>query len=132
MMDETDAAPRILIAGDFNDIVAIRRILSELAADAYGQVFIEILAPVQARRLDAPEGVTISWLVRADDDGFGYAAPRGERISAAVRAWTAEWMPDELVTDERPILLWIGCTASPRVGRLYRELATRIRTADPA
>ena len=128
--------PHVLLAGDTTDLQPIRRILSELPPGAYGQVYLEIVSPIQIRPIPTPEGVSLTWLRRdLVPHGLLEIAPRGELIRRAITAWVAEWMPE--ATSEAPseradrIHLWIGCNASPRVGSLYRELASRLSTATP-
>jgi len=117
----------VLLAGDTSDLGPITRILSELPHDAYGQVYIEIVSPIQIRPLARPEGVALTWLRRdLVPHGLLEIAPRGELIRSAVCAWVAEWMPEALTDSGDRITLWVGCNASPRVGAMYRELASRI------
>ncbi|QJU54928.1 SIP domain-containing protein [Herbiconiux sp. KACC 21604] len=122
----------VLLAGDTTDLTPIRRILSELPADAYGQVYIEIVSPIQIRELPRPAGVNLTWLRRdLVPHGLLVIAPRGELIRSAVSAWVAEWMPEATSEGGDRIVLWVGCNASPRVGALYRELASRLSAAAP-
>jgi NADPH-dependent ferric siderophore reductase len=121
------AHPQVLLAGDTTDLAAIRRILSGLPEDAYGQVYLEIVSPIQIRPVERPEGVSLTWLRRdLVPHGLLEIAPRGELIRSAVSAWVAEWMPEEASEGRDEIYLWVGCNASPRVGSMYRELASRL------
>ncbi|GAA2234246.1 SIP domain-containing protein [Herbiconiux moechotypicola] len=117
----------VLLAGDTGDLPSIRRILDELPDDAYGQVYLEIVSPIQIRPIDRPEGVSLTWLRRdLVPHGLREIAPRGELIRSAVSAWVSEWMPEAPAEGGDRIHLWVGCTASPRVGTLYRELASKL------
>ncbi|WP_291042883.1 SIP domain-containing protein [Herbiconiux sp.] len=122
---------QVMLAGDTTDLAAIRRILAELPDDAYGQVYLEIVSPIQIRPVPRPDGVALTWLRRdLVPHGLLEIAPRGELIRSAVIAWVSEWMPE--TTDGRDdVYLWVGCTASPRVGTLYRELASRLSADGP-
>lgn len=125
--DGDTSAPHVLLAGDSSDLTPIRRILGDLPEEAYGQVYIEIVSPIQIRPIERPAGVALTWLRRdLVPHGLLEIAPRGELIRTAVTAWVAEWMPEAPAEDGERIFLWVGCNASPRVGTLYRELASRL------
>ncbi|WP_440707867.1 SIP domain-containing protein [Herbiconiux sp. YIM B11900] len=124
---EAGVTPHVLLAGDTTDLVPIRRILGELPDDAYGQVYLEIVSPIQIRQLERPAGVNLTWLRRdLVPHGLREIAPRGELIRSAVTAWVSEWMPEAPAEGGERIHLWVGCNASPRVGSMYRELASRL------
>ena len=128
----TRPGAQVLLAGDTTDLAAIRRILAELPDDAYGQVYLEIVSPIQIRPIPRPDGVALTWLRRdLVPHGLLEIAPRGELIRSAVIAWVSEWMPEETTEGRDDIYLWVGCTASPRVGTLYRELASRLSCGGP-
>lgn len=128
---EAGVAPHVLLAGDTTDLVPIRRILGELPDDAYGQVYLEIVSPIQIRQLERPAGVSLTWLRRdLVPHGLREIASRGELIRSAVTAWVSEWMPEAPAEGGERIHLWVGCNASPRVGSLYRDLASRL-SANP-
>lgn len=74
------AASSVLIAGDETAAPAICSIVESLAPDMTGEVFIEVPTAADALPVDAPEGVSVSWLARD-------AAAHGVRLSAAVHAW---------------------------------------------
>ena len=85
-----------LFAGDEAAIPAISVALEALPADAVGQVFLEVATPEDEVELNAPAGVTVSWVHRggrADavpDDLAGDHAP----LIAAVT--TAPWLPGQV------------------------------------
>lgn len=125
-MRDADAAtrPRFLIAGDSIDLPQIRDMLRRLPVNAYGQVYVEIAAPIQVERWQVPSGMAITWLRRdLTATAVGVAVPRGELVRRAVGAWVDEWLPGGTA---EPCVLWIGCATSPRVDDLYRELSARL------
>lgn len=122
----------ILLVGDSSDIPAIHDILRDLPSDSYGQVYLEVATSIQIRPIDTPPGVSLTWLCRDRHSNdarrvsrdIGAMARRGEPASQAITAWVAEWLPDE--SSESDFMMWIGCSASHRVGRLYRALQERL------
>jgi NADPH-dependent ferric siderophore reductase len=115
-----------MMAGDSRDLPALRRILTQLPLDSYGQVFIEIVAEVQIVPLSAPAGVTVTWL-RRDSFGQGdsrrtFGSARGETIERAVLAWTSEWVEPGCQCGQSPFYVWVGCAMSPSVDRLHMVL----------
>ncbi|HWL02307.1 MAG TPA: SIP domain-containing protein [Microbacteriaceae bacterium] len=125
-----DEASRVLIAGCAADLPAIQRILRELPTMAYGQVYIEIASPVQARRWPVPDGVIVTWLRRdLQEQESGAALPKGELLARAVSAWMSEWLPaDDPVV---PGFVWLGGATSPRVDELYETLSRRLDPMQP-
>lgn len=116
-----------LLVGDASDIPAIRDILLRLPVDAYGQVFLEVGSVIRIQRLPLPEAMSVTWLRRDERSSVVDAVPpRGELVTRAVSAWISEWMPEDLCEHATPYVLWIGCSASERVDRLYEELQTRM------
>jgi len=121
-----DGKAHVLLAGDSRDIPAIRRLVASLPMNAYGQVFVEIVADVQRELLLAPPGVQVSWLLRdrnRSDSDPRHMALSGELVARAVRAWANEWMPEADFDETHHYVLWIGCTANARVHGLFRELS---------
>jgi NADPH-dependent ferric siderophore reductase len=115
-----------LLVGDGADLGTLRGIVDRLPVDAYGQIFVEVATRAQVRRWDVPAGMTVSWLRRDRVASLlGGLAPRGELVARAVTAWVAEWIPEERSDRALPYVLWIGCSASDQVDRLYRHLARR-------
>lgn len=121
MLDETPASPpsHFLIAGDITDLSLLHQLLGRLPVDAYGQVFVEVAARFQISRLPAPAGLTVHWLV---DDASPLTHTRGERAAQAVMAWVSEWMPEETSAHATPYVMWIGCSTSTVMDRLYDRL----------
>lgn len=112
------------MVGDSRDTHTIQAALRRLPADAYGQVILEVATSLQVRRLDVPDGVSITWLCRDLRQGVSGPAPaRGVLAARAARAWISEWMPEEEARDV-PLLLWIGCSANAHVDGLYWQLRT--------
>lgn len=108
---------RILLAGGVDDLPAITRMLEDLPANAYGQVFVETALPEQVHTLPAPPRVTVTWLVRSARPSAVASlvfADHGEALASAVTGWAAEWC----VADCEPrTTVWIGCADSPWVER---------------
>ena len=121
-----NAEPHFLLVGDSRDIPAITGMLTRLPVYATGQVYLEVAAGIQQRRLPAPDGMTVTWLCRDRVAAAGPIAPRGELAARAVSAWISEWMPDDHDTQPHPYVIWIGCSTSAPVTRLYRDLAERL------
>lgn len=123
-----------LIAGDSTDLNVIRSRLKALPNDARGQVFVEVFAPIQVSRLDAPHGVAVNWVMRDthEHDGIRRAiAPRGAGLVRAVNAWLDEWMrADSLDSDNYRI--WLGACSSPTVNAYYDELSHELAERDRA
>ena len=94
---------------------------------AVQQVFLEVGSVIQIQRLPLPEAMSVTWLRRDEHSSVVDAVPpRGELVTRAVSAWISEWMPEDLCEHATPYVLWIGCSASERVDRLYEELQTRM------
>src|SRR5690606_33110037 len=92
--DLADPQSCVLAAATSRDLPELRSWCEQLPSDSYGQVFIEVLSPVQVEPLTAPEGVSVSWLVRqtvARDSRLSSLPPRGDLLSRAVDAWLDEW-----------------------------------------
>jgi len=78
-------AKHLLIAGDETAVPAVSAIIESLPADALGQVFLEIPSADDAVKLDAPSGVSITWVPRRTPD-----ADYGVRLIETVRGWVTE------------------------------------------
>jgi NADPH-dependent ferric siderophore reductase len=107
--------PTVLLLGDSADLAELDVILATLPRDAYGQVFVEVAAPVEVERLATPARVAVTWLVRETDAGL---CARGELLVRAVDGWLTEWGP---AMDGRSIV-WIGCSTSPAIADRYRAI----------
>lgn len=106
----------VLIAGDVADAEFIAGIAARLPWDAHGVILLEAAARVQFRHIDAPDGVSVRWLMRRDGTR---AHTRGERLATAVHAWCVEWTctePPEQWT------VWLGPHTPPHVARMARSL----------
>ena len=126
MSGDGRARAHFLLAGDGADLPQLQRAIERLPVDAYGQVFVEIAAPIQIRRLTAPERMTVTWLCRGSVAGRGGRPhPRGARLVEAIRGWIAEWMPEHRPEGGLPTVLWIGGAENDRINGLYEELAAR-------
>jgi len=114
------------MAGDAGDVAEIRGILALLPESAYGQVFIEAVAPRQIVQIPAPRRVSVTWLLREPTEGDSLIV-RGELIRRAVAAWVHEWIPDQGHEQHGQhehvhYYVWVGCVGSPRARDLYRSL----------
>lgn len=97
----------VLVAGEFEELDTVATILALLPDDAYGQVYIE-----------CAEGQVLPDLHRPARVGI-VALPAGQvpggRLRAAVDAWLAEWMPEEVPAD-RQFAIWVGAGIADHVG----------------
>ena len=90
------AADWHLFAGDEAAIPAISVALEALPADAVGQVFIEVATPDDEVELNAPAGVTVSWVHRggrADTVPEDLAGDHAPLIAAVT---SARWLPGQV------------------------------------
>ncbi|KAB1660066.1 siderophore-interacting protein [Pseudoclavibacter chungangensis] len=116
-----------LFIGDQSDLPQIRRLCDELPTDSYGQIFIEVTTRLQVVRWSPPAGMTLTWLCRDESRGRGGAvAKRGELATRALRAWAAEWLPEDGTATDGPYSMWVGCSSSPLVTFEYHELRERL------
>lgn len=112
-----------LIVGDSTDLPLLRHMLGRLPVDAYGQMFIEVATAVQVHDWAGPDGLAVTWLVRERSRRF---RPRGEAAAQAMLAWVSEWMPEDQDAHSAPYVMWIGCSMSTVMDRLYRQLGDRL------
>jgi len=105
--DPVDDADFVLLAGDESALPAIAGILRDLPRDARGLAIIEIPATGDEQPVDAPEGVEVRWLPRAE----AHDRP-GALALAAVRAFTPE-------RPERLHAYLVGENAIPVEGRRH-------------
>ncbi|MGO4257661.1 siderophore-interacting protein [Marmoricola sp. RAF53] len=122
--DIPDGADRLLLVGDETAVPAIASILTFLAPEARGHVFLEVPEAADVQDLVAPAGVELCWLVRG-------RAEAGSRVVPAVRAHVGleagEWAePAEVDPD-----LWETPTYSSSGADVQVEPG-RGRSADPA
>lgn len=103
-----------LLAGDETALPAIARILESLPATAEGRVLIEVAGPEDELPLQAPAGITVSWLHR----DAAPAAPLGP-LPEVVRglAWP----------DREDAFVWIACEFDALAAlRAYLRVERRI------
>lgn len=72
-------ARAVLLAGDESALPAMARILEDAPRDLTGAAFIEIPHAADRQRIDAPSGVSLTWLVRG-------SAPHGSALVGALLA----------------------------------------------
>jgi len=93
----------VLVAGDVTELDSVRAVLLLLPETTYGQVYVELTEGDELPDLARPARVNLTPVVR--DPG---SAP-GERLGAAVAAWSGEWMTDE-PDPTREVSVWVGAT----------------------
>lgn len=106
----------VLIAGDARDVPTIIEVCRRLPWDAMGTVLLEVAAPVQKRRVDVPEGVSVRWLIRGDG---AESRARGERLGMAVHGWCVEWAMAE---PHAHWTVWLGAHTPAHVAKSARSL----------
>lgn len=99
-----ESADRILLAGDEESLPTIRLILATLAANARGQVFVEVQSEHDIEQLDAPGRFAVCWLVR----------DRGQQLRRSVDAWLAEMLPVSAF-GESSVYAWIAADGPARL-----------------
>ncbi|MFC8504202.1 siderophore-interacting protein [Pedococcus sp. NPDC057267] len=68
----------LLLVGDETAVPAVARILADVGPGFTGHAFLEVPSSADALELEAPDGLTVTWLPRGD-------ASHGRRLVAAVR-----------------------------------------------
>ena len=123
----------VLAAGDAADLPALRDWLRALPEAAYGQVFIEVFAPIQIVPLPLPPRVSVTWLCREQRDASprpGIGRGRGEALASAVDAWCDEWLWADS-NSVRNIELWTGARTSPVMQNYWTALDRRLEKRWP-
>jgi NADPH-dependent ferric siderophore reductase len=116
----------LLLVGDDRDLSTIRELVEGVPGPVYGQVFIELAPRIPVPAWEPPAGVSVTWLRRDIMRGvLGGVAPHGELAARALVAWVAEWLPDAGTDRELPFIVWVGCSASHQMDRLYAHLEQR-------
>lgn len=93
------AADWHLFAGDEAAIPAISAALEALPTDAVGQVFIEVATPdeeVAEVELNAPAGVTVSWVHRGGRADTVPEELAGDHAPLVAAVTTARWLPGQV------------------------------------
>lgn len=80
------AGGSVLIVGDESALPGIAGTCESLAADARGDVFLEVESDDEVQELSAPDAVRMHWLTRG-------TARVGEPLAAAIREWQPNEMP---------------------------------------
>ena len=84
------AADRVLVASDETGFPAAARILEALPKDATGDVFLEAESGDKCDYpIDVPQGVTVTWLARADGDCLADATLAALPRHASSKIWFA-------------------------------------------
>lgn len=118
-----DLSPHVLVAGDEDDLPAIREVVASLPEDAYGHVFIEVPSAYPRTALLSPSRLAVTWLDRSTRFGSLQAlvfANRGEALARALAGWATEWLAcDDDLEDAQ--LVWLGAEGNTAVG-LVRDI----------
>jgi len=94
-------ARTLLLAGDETAVPAVAAILERLPAGAYGQALLEVPYAADALALEAPQGITVTWLPR---EGAAYGSLLVPAVVEALPRLRAR--PGGTVPDEPDDLLW--------------------------
>lgn len=117
------AARSVLLAGDETAAPAIARILEDAPRDLRGTAFIEVPTASDILSIDAPSGVELTWLPRADGD------PHGASLIPAVLAYLGDADADadvEVRDLDGEEMLW----ETPVYSGLGEEIAPIVETPD--
>lgn len=113
-----DGVERMLVVSDETGLPAVAGILGSLPRDARGEVILEIPDAADKQELHAPDGVTVTWLVRAGHDtgpgalalaearsrevpaepAYGWVVGEQALVSGVRRHWVASGLPKDHVT----------------------------------
>lgn len=108
-------AGAVVLAGDETAAPAIARILEDAPRDLRGVAFIEVPVPADILSIDAPAGVEVKWLPRAE------GRPHGQELIPAVLAHLGDADADIRVSDvDTEALLW----ETPEYSGLGEELTS--------
>lgn len=121
----------VLAAGDAGDLPGIRAWCAALPEDAYGQVFIEVFAPIQIEEINAPEGVNLTWICRErlrESTRPGLGIPRCQALVNAVDAWLDEWYRSEH-GPERHFTIYMGARGSSIMRSYWRGVEAEVAEA---
>lgn len=97
-----------LVAADERSLAELEAHLATLPLCATGRVFIEVPDEASIGFVEAPQRMTVTWLVRAcrsGAPGSGRGCGRGLALSRAVCAWAGEMLCDESGADTEITLL---------------------------
>ena len=121
----------VLAAGDAGDFQGIRAWCAALPEDAYGQIFIEVFSPIQIESLDAPTGVSVTWICREQRRGStlpGLGAAHCEALMHAVDGWLDEWYRAEH-GPERHFTIYMGARGSSIMRSYWRGVEAEVAEA---
>lgn len=96
-----------LVTADEHSLVELETFLTTLPLCASGRVFIEVKRAAEIRVIDAPDRMTVTWLVRDErsgTQGSGRACAPGQALTRASCAWADEMLCD-VEADARVTLL---------------------------
>lgn len=84
-----------LLAGDESALPAISTAVEALASDAVGQVFVEVADAAAEIEIDAPAGVTVTWVHRGVPAGEVSDADSGTAAPLVAAVLAAPWLAGE-------------------------------------
>lgn len=128
IVSTNEQAHCLLAAGTLKDIPDLQSWCKTLPAASYGKVFIEVFSPIQITPLEAPEGVSVTWLCRehlANPDAPGTYRARGEALREAVDAWLNEWYRADSGT-ERHFTMWMGARGTEIMHNYWVSLERQV------
>ncbi|OLT13873.1 NADPH-dependent ferric siderophore reductase [Pseudonocardia sp. CNS-139] len=103
-------ATGVLLVADESGLPAVAGILASLPADAAGRAVVEIPSDDDRQDLEAPAGVEVTWVVRADPHAVpGRAALDAVRAAQPPADGTHCWVAGEQALATGARRHWIGC-----------------------
>lgn len=111
----------VLTAGRLEDLPAIRAWLSELPADAAGQVFIE--SDTEFETPSVPAGIGVNRVPVFVEPGVA--------LAEAVDSWLSEWMWVDACY-ERSLQLWTGADETTAMSECRARVQNRVGRRAPA
>ncbi|MFS0896026.1 siderophore-interacting protein [Mycolicibacterium litorale] len=90
------AADWHLIAGDEAALPAIGAVIEALPADAVGKVFVEVAGPDDEIPLNAPDGVSVSWIYRGGRADLVPEEAAGDHAPLIAAVKEAAWLPGQV------------------------------------
>lgn len=98
-MEFRPTAREVLLAGDETALPAIARILEDAPRETKGAAYIEIPCPADKQAIDAPSGVSVTWLPRGKD-------PHGSALLRALGVQEYESLTKARSCPSGPELVW--------------------------
>ncbi|MGR4010275.1 SIP domain-containing protein [Leucobacter sp. 1207-22] len=118
----------VLAAGDAGDLGGLQAWCNDLPPGSYGQIFIEVFAPIQIEPFPTPPGIAVTWICRESlrpSPRPGIGIPRGQALADAVDAWFDEWLR-ATPTNGAHFLLWAGARSSSIMQSYWHRLEVEL------